>query len=1162
MADCPDFGCAICDQCTAADKAAAADKATPTPGDSESPKAPLTPAEEAQKLRNQIADSTIVFVLGHLEDTPGIKQVDEYSGLNGYHIRTIPGRRWSTPIMIGAGAGYLAVVDRFQDYDVIRVTDKYAGAGTAGFDSDGFPLDSVDWASLPDICSEPTPKGTRVVGLKIIPQCGGMLIASLSGTSEYLTFDIFGHVHGEVSNQLEGHRTLNPPYDLAGYLTGTPAFVSANPEDLMFTVASIIISEGGTEAIVALIDTIKHKVIGIQGIPATPKPLSATVSNGVISVLSGDNGIGTQIIRFTINLNGKGILAGRNSGKSTPVPQDFTINQFPTMKDLQGQEITPELLNKYYRAAAIINEKPNAPNRMPTIPGSFSDLPAVGESSTVMNDNRVSTEAHVNVEYYGNINVPVQMIAVDPKLGLVALESDFGTVTELFNRRTLNPTTGKYTGPMDRTKPIFRVLHGMHYDIIAEGGYTFGADNTYGPEDTRGASNTSGLVGESLAVDKGYETGTLKLIDAKAALIDATTGLFIYRHPKPQNGYRVYGGDYAALDPVQDNSALEVEIMALEDDTNRLQVLYGGDDPPNAELQAAQNWLATLRNRLTALKMTGIGVVRTQATLAAENAVMAVDGVERSVVSPWEAPWLIPGRTVVNGSPIAAFNTSGCADNFWNMFVRSPGVSNEFDTILMRRNWSSAYTDPITGDPVFFPEWAASNVSPIQVASQRVSALVPWFDPTQPTRWPMLLNAVGRGGFFVRGLPYVTMSNVDRYAEEAAALASLNDGYTRVINDPASPLALVAQCVGYIAEDNARIAYISTVPFWGELPITPRSILGMKFHKLNKSVGQVVDATKTPPYVDEDMTIDPTIIPNLAPGDTIPIGAVTAKRGCVINGGPWAFVAVTIKFQADDITHGVNVYANPEARRNGLGNRVGGWAADAESLAVWGTIGGSYYEAGYKASPFGYDPPGAWGTWGYSIQGDAPLIDIHDLPDRELFVNMLAPADAKALLLADQNGDIGGSTDEIFQKTHYFLTQTPLHAIVVKFWLRHHAGDVFRWGWMTESHNYPRTAGQLCYTIDPGFNTGIESILEAPGCGGTLSGMGGGKLFATDPTYPQLGHDVVLGTAIFTCAPNPYEALGLAYGTIWKCDVDFNFNNNLRALDVPLLPSDAEKPGT
>jgi hypothetical protein len=424
----------------------------------------------------------------------------------------------------------------------------------------------------------------------------------------------------------------------------------------------------------------------------------------------------------------------------------------------------------------------------------------------------------------------------------------------------------------------------------------------------------------------------------------------------------------------------------------------------------------------------------------------------------------------------------------------------------------------------------------------------------------MILNAVGRGGFFVLGMPYVTMSNVDRYNEEAASLASLNDDYQRAMAG-ATP-AQIVQYSGYIAENNARIAYIGTVPFWGELPITPRSILGMRFHKLNKSVGQVVDATKTPPYVDEDMTIDPALVP-LAAGETIPVGTAEPikKRGCVINAGPWAFVAVTVKFRADDIQDGVNIYSNPEARRNGLGNRVGGWAADAESLAVWGTIGGSFYEAGYKCSIFG---DGAWGSWGYSIQGDAPLISIDDLPlgQRELFVSMLAPADAQSLLLADMNNDEGGLTDETYQRTHYFLTQTPLQAIVVKFWLRHHATDVFRWGWMTESHNYPRTAGQLCYTIDPGFNTGLESILEAPGCGGTLSGMGGGKLFPDDPTYPQLGHNVVMGTAIFTCAPNPYEALGLAYGTIWKCDVDFNFNNNLRALDVPLLPSDAEKPGT
>jgi hypothetical protein len=87
------------------------------------------------------ADATMVFVLGHLDTDALVKQVDVYSGLNGYHIRSIPGSRWSNPIMLGAGAGYLAVVDRFQDFDLIRFTNEYAGADPdAAFDTYGFPV--------------------------------------------------------------------------------------------------------------------------------------------------------------------------------------------------------------------------------------------------------------------------------------------------------------------------------------------------------------------------------------------------------------------------------------------------------------------------------------------------------------------------------------------------------------------------------------------------------------------------------------------------------------------------------------------------------------------------------------------------------------------------------------------------------------------------------------------------------------------------------------------------------------------------------------------------------------------------------------------------------------------------------------------------------------
>ena len=1124
---CSEFECLICPACCK-------EKSTAEPAKSTAdPKLKTKPGKRIQ-TEAQMADATIVYVLGSLEGETD-KQVDEYSGLNGFHIRTIPGRRWATPIMVGAGAGYLAVVDRFQDFDLIRVTDKYGGAGTAGFDTDGFPLDSVDWANIPDLCT--IPAGGRVTGLKITPH--GVLIAHLAGTSTYLKLDIQSRATGGlITAALEGIQQLPAPFDTLGSIIGTPVFVNANVGPHMFyTMALVKVANGGY--IVIIIDTLQNKVVGLQGLPTSPAPISATLSNSVMSVLCGDNGIGSQIIRFVVDFAGGGILAGTVSDKTTPTPQDYTVNQYPEMKDLDGRTFDPTQLHAYYEAAAEINETANAKNRV--IPTTFADLPPINQDSNVLNDNRVSVSGFIVSQYYNqSIQVPSQIIAVDATLGLKALESGYGTTTEMFHRQT--------GGMVDRTKPVFRVLHGGHYDIVADGGYTYG---------TGSVGITNGMIGDSIATDKDYELGKLKFVDAKAALVDAATGLFLYREPKPQNGYRVYGGDYAALDPVQDNSALEVELLALQDDITRLHVLYDGDDPPNAELQAAEQWQSTLNDRLTALKMTAISVVRTQATLAAENAVMAVDGVQRSVVSPWESPWLIPARTVTNGEPIAAFSTPGCADDYWSLFIREPGVANQFDATLMRRNWSTNYTDPITGDPTLFPEWAESNISPIQVASQTVNTLVPWRDPTQPSRYPMLLNAVGRGGFFSLGLPYVTMSNVDRYNEEAASLANLNDDYQRVVNDPTSSPVLVAQYAGYIAENNARVAYISTVPFWGTLPIVPRNILGMKFHKLNKSVGQVA------PYIPEDMVIDPTILPGLTPGDTISVGTVapTLKRGCVINAGPWAFVAVKVRLTADDIQDGVNVYSNPEARRNGLGIKIQDWVWPPDQENAFDVVGGSFYEAGYRCSPFGGTD--AWGTWGYSIQGDAPLISIDDLPlgQRELFVSMLAPSDAQSLLLEDINNDEGDNIDAPYQRSHYFLTQAPLHSITVKFWLRHHATDVFRWGWMTESHNYPRTAGQLCYTIDPGFNTGLESILEAPGCGGTLSDLGLGHLFPTDPTYPQLGHDVVLGAVVFTCAANPYTALGLAYGTIWKCDIEFDLNNNLRALDVPLLPSDVEKPG-
>jgi hypothetical protein len=1135
MIGCKEFECLVCGKCKEEPTVEAkytADLAKP-----------VLPEERIQ-TETQMADATIVYVLGYPEDNPTTKQVDEYSGLNGYHIRTIPGKRWHTPVMIGAGSGYLAVVDRFQDFDLIRITDKYAGAGIAGFDSNGFPLNSVSWESLPDICSQATPAGTQVLGLKITPR--GMLVAHLSNASSYLKFDVVGRASGEIAQIMEGTKTLIKPFDTLGTLIGTPAVVNANIGPHQFHIVSLIRSEAG-EVAALIIDTLQHKVVGLQGIPASPTPISATLSNNVMSVLCGDNGVASQIIRFVVNFQGGGLISGIKSGKVTPTPQEYLVEQFPKLKDFRGRTFTPDKLAAYYRIASKINESVNAGNRV--IPETFdvAELPQPNESSTVLNDNRISAEAHVVSSYYTrSFSVPMHVIPVAASLGLKTIESGYGTVTELFNRKTIDNV-------IDRESPIFRVLHGGHYDIISEGGYTYGS---------KAQAYTNGMVGESLATDKDYELGTLKTIDAKAALVDAQTGLILYRHPKPAIepiGYRVYGGDYASLDPDHTTSDLEAEIQALQDDYRRLQGEYEqtGSGAVEIEMGATLSWKSTLDTRLTALGGSGTKVKRTQASTDMETQITSQDGVERRVVGAGLSPWLYPARITPNGTPVAAFSASPeCADDLWTMFLRRPTVPNQFDAWLIRKNWSRQFTDNV-GIVHIFPEWAAHNTNPVQ-STGNFTMLVPPVTANMLVTHPIQFSYTGQGGFYALNLPGVTMSNHDRYNEEIASLEVFNDDYQRIINaENAKPeaeqdQALLTSYTSYVNENNTRViklqGWLSSIPAH-EFYMIPRSTLMVTFRNLDRSAGQAT------PYTPETMTpIDPAVA--LAnKWQTMAIGdSGTQKRACIIEAGPAAWVGLTLSLRADSMD-GVNTWLYPETRRNALGINVGAIDWQNSPNNVFGTAGGNIYSSGWRCSIFGN---GAYARWGYKIRGVSTGGGDSLVTTDVATIKSMAPEDAHDILLGSMAGGIGSVYDEIFTRRLYFMSKIPLHQIVVEFWMIHSAFDVFRFG--AHTIYFADTLGDSlnCPKTDPGYLAGYNIVAAA--CGNVTSAPDIHKLDASDPTYPQVDRTIMAGRAVFTC-DNPYDALGLGYGTIWDCHVTFNLNNNVRGFDISLVPGAVEQAG-
>jgi hypothetical protein len=141
----------------------------------------------------------------------------------------------------------------------------------------------------------------------------------------------------------------------------------------------------------------------------------------------------------------------------------------------------------------------------------------------------------------------------------------------------------------------------------------------------------------------------------------------------------------------------------------------------------------------------------------------------------------------------------------------------------------------------------------------------------------------------------------------------------------------------------------------------------------------------------------------------------------------------------------------------------------------------------------------------------------------------------------------------------YYYSELPILQVVVEFWLTHTALDVYRYGYRTLSFGGDNGETPICPKVDPGYWGGNNCEAAACGnvsCASALFGAGH-KLYSSDPTYPRVDTPILKGTAIFTCANNPYKNLGLAYGTVWKCNVDFNLNNAVRAFGIPIKPDGA-----
>lgn len=555
--------CLLCGPCKAKAKSAA--------HHGQPVKKPITllPAPEPTALVGR-TDAVIVWVLGQIETTPGNfkKELQAFSTMNGYHIRTIPGNRWNNPVLVGAGGnGFVVIVDRYTNCDVLRVTDEYAGANIDDFDDTGLPIPEANFTSLTDLQQITTPINTRCTGLKVLPS--GLLLAALSYIIPQATPLPTTYLKVDLKTLIDGKQTgisLNGTIALStdmGLPIGSPCMydLTATKGGHTFTAAASGVF--GNVAFIA--DYTTGKVLSWVGLPDNPPIIGIAQTQGTISVLMGAGGIGKYIVRFRI-ADRSNLMSGTHSDKVVSSPALYPVWHTFQAQDghLKDQNPTDQSIKDYLNVASAIvgsdsiltTEVINAISK-----GEDTGVPWYTSfdtmfESTAINDGRFTQSAVMLTGYYGSrkIKIPAQVILIDPDLDLIGLESEYATLTELYAR--------KANGSIDSQQIIFRNLHGTHYDWLSEGGWQYGCTQQSGTK----VVATNSLIPLSHSSSRSPMPGTVATLpDLKVALVDSLNGLAIYHNSKPI-GYNIWGGAYAVPQLIT-NSGIAETVCGTEANT-------------------------------------------------------------------------------------------------------------------------------------------------------------------------------------------------------------------------------------------------------------------------------------------------------------------------------------------------------------------------------------------------------------------------------------------------------------------------------------------------------------------------------------------------------------------------------------------------------------------
>lgn len=1131
------------------------------------------PEEESdEQLRDDFqrayhkADAAVVYILGYkTEDGITRKQVDVFGAINGFHLRSMPDRRWNNPVLVGAGSNYVAVVDRFKDVDVIRITDPLFGLDTNNYDDLGMPKEEIDLEHVEDIARVTAPSGSRVTGVTILPR--GILVANITkndGVPRYVKVDVDALLNGRSQPGFNGIDTLADPFNTFGDMVAAPApyDIALGPRMYLF---ATIVSNGAEKHGIALVDIMQGTVQAYVGLPGKYKPLSLAHGQGVIHVLvqtgsapqgssEHDPPFGNKVLRIPVVYGNYMLSGGKENDSMVLEPQDFDVKQTYQSKDAAGQTIQ---LPAYLEGARQLNSNYDDEVTGPTInPDDVRPAGIDKGSSQVIAPRTQETDDDAAMPTYSDgRSVPVRVITLPSNRRVFSLGAISNTLLEAGYEPEIENNAA--TGKPNNLKSYFYAMHNSHYDYLADGGFIYGCtkqvpktDGNGNPvEDEQGNPvmelKTSVLLGNDyVPMAMGYDnivaSGDLRsLPDMGVLLVDNVTNRVIYRYPK-NLGVQVYSGEYASVKHAESN---QMKRSSCSDDADALAAKMDGIKRPVAEGAARE--------------------------------------AERD-----PKPIHIAGHTD-DFYPVAEYGNDREYDEPFELLDRriAPGKKQALIQLDNRR-WSMRENDPFAlFKPALLPEWRNGLIfsmkNPCTVDKSSDKGETFWPKGSSSTLDPKFTASAAAGFWFLNLRKERTRMkdelqlDIQDLLDEIEALQTQREALETQIQsaDETTRKELQAQ-IKQIENDiqsrqnqiEAKQQRISEMgDDYESNPIlfkTPRNIM-KTIYKMDYHAGQEIDVRdgassikRVTPIIDKAKVWEPCKIEVVtldeAKQDEV---KKTCQGGIIVDPGIRSWIGLDILCNYwGVVTDGVANYAHDETLENGLGRCLGaspylhGYNPRDNPF---GRFPGNEYEAGYTCSTRG---DGAIGQF-------EVLVLFNGKPAKEIATQVtyleqimhLAPEEIQDKLFYDMMiRNVG--IENGFHKGKVYYSDEIITEVTIRVRLINYAHDVFRYGFNTVEiyHNW----WPNCPGYDPGYWAGNDC--EGMACGNVqcTSMMFGGnhKLRADDPVYPLTKQLVWEGEAVYTIedGANPFLAKNQQVGYFMDCYFDFDLMAPMNAYRVDI----------